>query len=116
MGRIFRRDRALVLVALTLLSGLSCVYLIILAGDMAPDSIGSSMGNSTGAMTATMGQTVAAWTSATFAPILVMWLIMMVGMMVPSAAPMILLFAMLTRKQAGDEIQACASPCSWSLI
>jgi predicted metal-binding membrane protein len=99
MEQIFRRDRALVVIALVLLSGLSWIYLIILAEDMPSAPMSVTMG----AMTANMEQTMAAWTPATFALMAAMWVVMMVGMMVPSAAPMILLFAMVTRKQAGDE-------------
>ena len=49
-----------------------------------------------------MGETTR-WTFTTFGLMLLMWWVMMVGMMVPSAAPMILLFAAISRgKNPGD--------------
>ena len=101
MERILIRDRALVFIALGGLSILSWIYLAVLAKDMAQGDM-SLMGMAamaTGSMQATMG----VWTTTTFALMTVMWFVMMVGMMVPSAAPMILLFATVTRKQARDE-------------
>ena len=47
--------------------------------------------------------TMSHWTLTTFVLMLVMWWVMMVGMMVPSAAPMILLFTMITRKQSDGQ-------------
>ncbi|MDE0942082.1 MAG: DUF2182 domain-containing protein [Alphaproteobacteria bacterium] len=101
MERILIRDRALVFIALAGLSILSWAYLAVLAMDMAQGDM-SMMGMAaiaTGSMQATMSQ----WTATTFALMGVMWFVMMVGMMVPSAAPMILLFATVTRKQAREE-------------
>jgi predicted metal-binding membrane protein len=56
-----------------------------------------------GAMPASMGEAVAMtqlkpWTALDFALMLLMWAVMMVGMMVPSAAPMILMYAMVARR------------------
>ncbi|MDA1101526.1 MAG: DUF2182 domain-containing protein [Proteobacteria bacterium] len=104
MERILRRDRALVVIALAALTVLSWIYLAVVAmdmaqGDMSLGGIGKMTPSPIGAMTATMVQ----WSPTTFALMLVMWWVMMVGMMVPSAAPMILLFATVTRKQAAGE-------------
>ena len=87
--------------ALAALSILSWIYLAVLAKDMAQGDMSlMGMGHMVaGSMKATMG----VWTGSTFALMAVMWFVMMVGMMVPSAAPMILLFATVTRKQAPDE-------------
>jgi predicted metal-binding membrane protein len=95
MERILRHDRILVVIALAVLTVLAWLYLFILTNDMAKGDM-SLMGM--GAMTASMSQ----WSLITFALMGVMWWVMMVGMMVPSAAPMILLFATVTRKGAGD--------------
>ncbi len=46
-----------------------------------------------------MAASAAAWSPGYFGLVLVMWWVMMVAMMLPSAAPMILLFAALNRKQ-----------------
>lgn len=109
MDRILRRDQALVLIALAALTVLSWIYLAILAADMAagdmslmggPDMAAGKLANGRmGAMTASLAQ----WSPITFTLMLIMWSVMMVGMMLPSAAPMILLFAAITRKQARDE-------------
>ncbi|MDP6623780.1 MAG: DUF2182 domain-containing protein [Alphaproteobacteria bacterium] len=89
--------------SLAVLSVLPWIYLAVLALDMAKGDMslmGRNMaGGSVHAMTATMN----AWSVSTFVLMFVMWWVMMVGMMVPSAAPMILMFAALTRKQAGAE-------------
>ncbi len=99
MERILQRDRAVVVIALAALSILSWIYLVFLATDMAKGDM-SIMGQmSTGAMGA-MTAAMAQWTLATFVLMLLMWWVMMVGMMMPSAAPMILLYATVTRKQA----------------
>jgi len=101
MERIFIRDRALVFIPLAGLSILSWIYLTVLAKDMAQGDM-SLMGMAAMA-TGSMQATMSAWTTTTFALMGLMWFVMMVGMMVPSAAPMILLFATVTRKQARDE-------------
>ncbi len=106
MERILRRDRILVILALAALSLLSWIYLAILARDMAAGDMSLMGMGYMGAMKANMGQamtqTMSAWTPTTFVLMALMWWVMMVGMMVPSAAPMILLFATVTRKQAKD--------------
>ncbi len=99
MERILRHDRAMVVIALAVLTVLSWIYLVSLANHMAQGDMSLTGAGTTGAMTAALAQ----WTPSTFALMLVMWWVMMVGMMVPSAAPMILLFATVTRKAAGEE-------------
>ena len=101
--RILLHDRILVIMSLAVVSVLSWIYLAVLAIDMAEGDM-SLMGQnmtigSMEAMTATMN----VWSLSTFALMFIMWWVMMVGMMVPSAAPMILLFALVTRKQAEAE-------------
>ena len=48
----------------------------------------------------TMARTTT-WTTSDFFVMFLMWAIMMVGMMLPSAAPMILLFALVNRRKEG---------------
>jgi predicted metal-binding membrane protein len=58
------------------------------------------MGDLGGAMGSGMAMAQAnPWSVVDFALMFLMWAIMMVGMMLPSATPMILLFAMVSRKQ-----------------
>ena len=99
MERVLRHDRALVIAALALLTLLSWIYLAVLAADMAKGDMSLMGMGRMAAMTATMTQ----WSSTTFVLMLAMWWIMMAGMMLPSAAPMILLFATLTRKGAAAQ-------------
>ena len=82
---VLKRDRLVVLASLLAITLLAWAYL----ADMALDMGGMSM-----AM-------VEPWTAADFVVMFAMWAIMMIGMMVPSAAPMILLFATVSRKQRG---------------
>ncbi len=101
---VVRRDRALVVASLVILTGLCWLYLVVLALEMARGDM-TLMGM--GEMAA-MGMTHASmpWSALTFALMLLMWWIMMIGMMVPSAAPMILLFARVHRKKLADQTPA----------
>ncbi len=82
---MLNRDRTLVLAALAGATALTWVYLGISAVGMDE-------------MPMVMPQ-VRPWTALDFGLMFLMWVVMMVGMMVPSAAPMILLYAMVSRKQ-----------------
>lgn len=83
---VLRRDRALVVGGLLLVTGLSWGYILF----------GAGMGMRAGmnAMSAPM-----AWTPGYAIIVFFMWWIMMVAMMLPSASPMILLFAQVSRRQ-----------------
>ena len=83
LAGVLQRDRAVTLASLVAVTALAWAYLVALAGDM-------------GAM-----PQVAPWTALDAAMMFVMWAVMMVGMMLPSAAPMILLYAAVSRKQRG---------------
>ena len=88
---LLKRDRAIVLTGLAGATALAWVYLVVTAAGM-------------GDMPATMGEALAMaqvkpWGAVDFALMFLMWAVMMVGMMVPSASPMILLFATISRKQ-----------------
>lgn len=86
-----KRDRLLVLVGLAGATVLAWTYLVVLALRM-------------GDLPSTMGEAVAAtqirpWSGLDFALMFLMWTVMMIGMMLPSAAPMILTFAAVNRRQ-----------------
>jgi predicted metal-binding membrane protein len=49
------------------------------------------------------GATTPAWSTVTILPLFLMWAEMMVAMMIPSAAPMILTFAMVNRKRRAQD-------------
>lgn len=79
LEEVVRRYRLVVIGALAVVVGLSWIYLLAGAG---------------------METTIAAvWTPGYAVLMFFMWWIMMVAMMLPSAAPMILLFATVNRKQ-----------------
>lgn len=86
--RLARRDRLVVLAALVGVSGLAWLYLVAATG-------GS---DATGGDAAPMAPP-ASWGAAELAFVFVMWAVMMAGMMTPSAAPMILLYAGLARRE-----------------
>jgi predicted metal-binding membrane protein len=110
---LLKRDRALVIGALSLIIFLSWLYVLTGAGmgtsafDMS--SLSMALGETDqmaadGSMLQTMGGAMAAmatpadWTFGYAILMFFMWWIMMVAMMLPSAAPMILLHAMVNRK------------------
>ncbi len=80
---LLKRDRAVVLAGLAGVTLLAWAYLLFAGAEM-------------GAMTALQ---IRPWTGLDFLLMFLMWAVMMVAMMVPSAAPMILLFAAIRRKQ-----------------
>ncbi|MHA1154079.1 MAG: DUF2182 domain-containing protein [Alphaproteobacteria bacterium] len=93
--RAVRRDRTIVLVALISVVLLSWVYVLAGAGmgisafEMTRMSGGGAMGI----------MTPAQWSREYAGVMFLMWWAMMIAMMLPSATPMVLLFAMINRKQ-----------------
>ena len=103
---VVRRDRLVVVTALTAVIALSWAYLLAGAGmgmsafEMTRMSqLGMARGMSEEGMTGMAMLAPAVWTPGYAVLMLFMWWIMMVAMMLPSAAPMILLFATVNRKQ-----------------
>ncbi len=90
---LVKRDRAVVLAGLAGVTGLAWAYLFITAAER-----GGPM--DAGALVAAMQ--IKPWTGLDFLLMFLMWAVMMVAMMLPSAAPMILLFAAIRRKQAAQ--------------
>ena len=110
---VLRRDRAIVIAAITTISILAWAYTLWLAAQMempAPaansgGTAGMNMpgvimhgtsdtmdGLSMGGMSAAAEPAFRPWSIADFAFIFIMWAVMMVGMMTPSVAPMVLLY------------------------
>jgi predicted metal-binding membrane protein len=93
--RAVKRDRTIVLVALISVVLLSWFYVLA----------GAGMGMSAFEMTrmgdaGAMGMMMPAQWSGEYAGVMfLMWWVMMIAMMLPSATPMVLLFAMVNRKQ-----------------
>lgn len=89
---IVRRDRAVVVAALVLVVVLSWLWIVLGAGT------GTSALEMTG-MPRDMAMTPAVWSAPYAALMFVMWWVMMLAMMLPSAAPVLLLFARLSRQK-----------------
>ena len=99
---VLKRDRLIVMVGLTGVTVLAWLYLVLLAAQMSDTmpnmSSMSSMPERSGPETMLAMLQLRAWTAQDFVLMLLMWVVMMIGMMLPSAAPMILLFAIVNRK------------------
>jgi predicted metal-binding membrane protein len=98
---VVRRDRVVVVTTLTAVIALSWAYLLAGAGmGMSAFEMTrmSWLGMAGGKACMTM-VTPAVWTPGYAVLMFFMWWVMMVAMMLPSAAPMILLFATVNRKQ-----------------
>ena len=95
---LLRHDRAIIASALGLLTALAWLALLQ----------GAGTGMSAAAMTTwqfpppRVTPSTGAWNAAYWLTMLAMWWVMMVAMMVPSAAPMILLYARVTRNAPGQ--------------
>jgi predicted metal-binding membrane protein len=85
---VLPKERIVILSALGVMVLLSWVYLFDMARAMEAGRCASMTGEP--------------WSVGYFTAMLVMWIIMMVGMMVPSAIPMILIYASIVRKAAGE--------------
>jgi predicted metal-binding membrane protein len=97
LAGLLRRDRAIILAALLVLTALSWLYLFRLAGRMTA----MTMPMAGMAMTMPMPETATPWAAAELALRFTMWWVMMIGMMVPSAAPMILTFGAINQDKRG---------------
>lgn len=86
---LLRRDRAIVLAGLAGVTLVAWLYLLRMAHDVSAAAMAAMPGM---AMTTPWSLRDAALTFA-------MWAVMMVGMMLPSAAPMTLLFATISRRR-----------------
>ena len=92
---LLKRDRAVVLAGLAGVTGLAWIYLFFTAAEMgAMSAPGAAPGAALGAV-----MQVRPWTGLDFLLMYLMWAVMMVAMMLPSAAPMILVFATINRRQ-----------------
>ena len=93
---VVKRDRVVVLGALIAVVGLSWAYVFAGAGmDMSAFEM-TRMNSGNGGMNMMMP---AVWDLGYAGVMFVMWWVMMVAMMLPAAAPMVLLFAAINRKQ-----------------
>ncbi|MGI9259678.1 MAG: DUF2182 domain-containing protein [Gammaproteobacteria bacterium] len=102
---LLKRDRLVVIAALVLVTAISWVYLLAGAGmgmsalEMTRMSQQGAAGGMSESMDTMSMLSPVVWTPEYAVLMFFMWWIMMVAMMLPSAAPMILLFATINRKQ-----------------
>ena len=94
---LLRRDRLIVIAALTGITLLAWGYMVHEARAMYDTGVCSCAGMKMS------GPDIAPWSTATLFPLFLMWAEMMVAMMIPSAAPMILTFALVQRKRREQE-------------
>src|SRR5258706_7579616 len=97
METIFKRDRLIVITTLIGLTLLAWSYMAYEAHAMYHTGVCCCAGMQMS------GPDTGAWNTATLVPLFLMWSEMMVAMMIPSAAPMILTFAMVQRKRRDQE-------------
>jgi predicted metal-binding membrane protein len=97
---VLRRDRAIIVAALALISLLAWADLVWLADDMAMGGMDMTGYRMIPADQALMMPANAPWQPIEFAYVFAMWAVMMIGMMLPSAAPMILIYAKVGRQAA----------------
>jgi predicted metal-binding membrane protein len=88
-----RHDRIIVLTALSGIAVVAWLYMIYEARKMEDTGVCQCFG------LAMSGPDVTPWSLTELLPLTLMWAEMMVAMMIPSAAPMILTFAMVNRKR-----------------
>ena len=93
LEEVFKRDRTIVLVGLAGIAILSWAYIFRLAQEMTSRNVAAG---------AALPQ-MSPWSGLDFTMIFLMWAVMMIAMMVPSAAPMILVFATINRKNRENQ-------------
>jgi predicted metal-binding membrane protein len=94
---ILKRDRSIVLGGVIAIAALAWIYMAIEARAMYATGVCCCAGMKMS------GPDVNPWSAGTLAALFVMWSEMMIAMMLPSAAPMILTFAMINRKRHEQE-------------
>jgi predicted metal-binding membrane protein len=90
---VLRRERAIVIAALAILTALAWMDLALLADDMAMGGMDMSGFRTIPAGQGLMMPAGAPWQPIEFAYVFAMWAVMMIGMMTPSVTPMILIYA-----------------------
>ncbi len=99
---ILRRDRIIVAAALAALTALAWTYVLWLAADMDMGRMEMTGFRMVPAGIGIMAPALAPWQATEFVYVFAMWAVMMVGMMTPSAAPMILIYALVGRQASAQ--------------
>ena len=95
---VLRRDRAIVIAALAVITTLAWADVVWLADDMAMGGMDMTGFRMIPAGQGLMMPASAPWQPIEFAYVFAMWAVMMIGMMTPSVAPMILIYARVGRQ------------------
>ncbi len=90
---VFKRDRAIVISGIAIVSVLAWTYMVYMAWGMKNVAMGMEM---------SLPQ-IQSWGAVDFFLMFMMWTVMMVAMMVPSATPMVLMFTSIYRKRCEQE-------------
>lgn len=88
-----RRDRFIIALAIAFTAALAWAYTLHEARRMNVAGVGACLGMKMS------GPDLAPWSAASLLSLFLMWAVMMVAMMLPSAAPMLLTFAAVTRNR-----------------
>jgi predicted metal-binding membrane protein len=107
---VLRRDRAIIIAALGVLTALAWSDLVWLADDMAMGGMDMAGYRMIPAGQALMMPASSPWQPIEFAYVFVMWVTMMIGMMTPSATPIILVYAGIGRRAAESRT---FTPTAW---
>lgn len=94
---ILKRDRAIILASVACLTAVAWGYMAVEARAMYATGVCSCAGMQMS------GPDITPWSANALFALFLMWTEMMVAMMLPSAAPMILTFAMINRKRHEQE-------------
>jgi len=95
---VLRRDRAIIVAAISLLTVLAWADLVWLADDMTMGGMDMTGFRMIPAGQGLMMPASEPWKPIEFAYVLAMWIVMMIGMMTPSVAPMILIYTRVGRQ------------------
>lgn len=99
---VLRRDRAVVIAALVIITALAWADLVWLANDMWMDGMDMTGFRMIPAGRGLMMPASAPWQPIEFGYVFAMWIAMMIGMMTPSVAPMVLIYARVGRQAASS--------------
>ena len=106
---VLRRDRLIVIAALSAITLLAWADLVWLANDMAMGGMDMTGFRMIPAGRGWMMPADAPWQAFEFGYVFLMWAVMMIGMMTPAAAPMILLYARVGRAAVAQDKPFAAS-------
>jgi predicted metal-binding membrane protein len=100
---VLRRDRAIVLAALAIITAIAWAYLVWLADDMTMGGMDMTGFRMIPAGRSLMMPAREPWQPIEFGYVFAMWVLMMIGMMTPSVVPMILIYARVGRQAATQD-------------